>query len=63
MKIEVRNDVPEIMVRLPIRPMETIDLPQMFTSRKINARLIARIQHDFPRRIDATLRRALSTAR
>lgn len=34
--------------RLPIQPVAVIDLPQMFTSRKINARVIARIQREFP---------------
>ena len=34
--------------RLPIQPVETIDVPQMFNAKRINAAVIAKIRKDFP---------------
>lgn len=34
--------------RLPIKPVETIDVPQMFNTKRINAAVIAKINKDFP---------------
>lgn len=34
--------------RLPIRGVETVDVPQMFNTRRINARVVAHIERVFP---------------
>lgn len=34
--------------RLPIKAVETIDVPQMFNARRINAAVVKKIQSDFP---------------
>lgn len=46
--------------RLPIEPVTVIDLPQMFTSRKINERVVARILREFPVEFDRAARLVLS---
>ena len=38
--------------RLPIKALSTIDVPSMFNQRRINARVVAAIQSDFPRIFD-----------
>ncbi|HET9701154.1 MAG TPA: phage tail protein [Burkholderiales bacterium] len=43
-----------------IEPVTVIDLPQMFTSRKINERVVARIQREFPVEFDRAARLVLS---
>lgn len=34
--------------RLPIKPLQTIDVPQMFNTRRINAKVVALIRRRFP---------------
>jgi len=34
--------------RLPIKPVETIDVPQMFNTRRINAAVLKKIEREFP---------------
>lgn len=34
--------------RLPIRPLQTIDVPQMFNTRRINAAVVRKIRERFP---------------
>lgn len=44
--------------RLPIKPVETIDVPQMFNTRRINANVLAKIKRDF----SVEIQRALAAA-
>lgn len=46
--------------RLPIRPVETIDVPQMFNTRRINAAVIRRIRDELPIEVDRAIRLVLS---
>ena len=34
--------------RLPIKPLQTIDVPQMFNTKRINAKVVALIRERFP---------------
>ena len=42
--------------RLPIQGVETIDVPQMFNTRRINARVVTKIQRDFGVELDRAVR-------
>jgi len=39
--------------RLPIEPLQTIDVPQMFNNRRLNARVVSRIEQTLSVRFDA----------
>lgn len=41
--------------RLPIAPVETIDLPQMFNTRRINERVVRRINAELPVEIERAI--------
>lgn len=41
--------------RLPIKSVETIDVPQMFNTRRINAAVLKKIQREFPVELDRAL--------
>lgn len=47
--------------RLPIKSVKTVDVPQMFNTRHINANVLARIRRDLPVEIQRAL--AASSAR
>ncbi|MDE2255799.1 MAG: phage tail protein [Betaproteobacteria bacterium] len=38
--------------RLPIKPVETIDVPQMFNAGRINSKVIAKIKRDLPSEVE-----------
>lgn len=42
--------------RLPIKALQTIDVPQMFNTRRINARVVKRIQKEFPIEFERAMR-------
>jgi hypothetical protein len=42
--------------RLPIKPLQTIDVPQMFNTRRINLRVRARIEAALPELVERELR-------
>lgn len=46
--------------RLPIKPFETIDAPQMFNTRRINANVIAKINRDLPIEIGRAMAAAIA---
>lgn len=46
--------------RLPIVPVQTIDIQQMFNYRKINQRVVDKIQQDFPIEFERAMRYLLS---
>lgn len=46
--------------RLPIEPVRTIDVAQMFNTRRINAKVVATIEQRFPAVFERELRFALS---
>jgi len=46
--------------RLPIQGVSIIDLPQMFTSRKIMARIMARVEREYPREVASSIRAVLN---
>lgn len=46
--------------RKPIRPKQVIDIPSMFNTRRINARVVAKIQADFPVEFERAARVMLS---
>lgn len=46
--------------RTPIRALQTIDVPQMFTTRRINERVVRRIQKEFPVEFDRAVRLLLA---
>lgn len=46
--------------RLPINPFETIDVPQMFNTRRINANVIAKIKRDLPVELERAMAAAIA---
>jgi hypothetical protein len=42
--------------RLPIKPLQTIDVPQMFNTRRINLRVRKRIEQELPELMRRELR-------
>jgi Prophage minor tail protein Z (GPZ) len=46
--------------RYPIEAKQTIDIPQMFNTRRINARVVSRIQQELPIEFDRAIRAVLS---
>lgn len=46
--------------RLPIFPVQTIDVPQMFNAKRINAKLLATVRQKFPEEFNRQLAFALS---
>ena len=46
--------------RLPIKALSTIDVPQMFNTRRINARVLARIRQELPIEIQRAIAATLS---
>jgi hypothetical protein len=46
--------------RYPIQAKQTIDIPQMFNTRRINARVVARIRQELPIEFERAIRAALS---
>ncbi len=49
--------------RLPIEPVQTIDVPQMFNARRINVRVIARIRRELPVEMERAVRHVLRSVR
>lgn len=46
--------------RLPIEPLQVIDVPQMFTARKVNARVMERIRTEMPVEVQRAVQLLLS---
>lgn len=46
--------------RLPIKALSTIDIPQMFNTKRINARVMARIKQELPLEFDRAIKAALA---
>jgi hypothetical protein len=48
------------VTRLPIRPLQVIDVPQMFTNQKLNQRVIAKIHRQLPVEVDRAIKAVLA---